>query len=393
MKTAGAPVAAMSPEVEVMVLVLPVALRPRRLVSGVRSRSANVIAPVLFCRSTALPADELTVVLPKLAATDELTTNRPTPALFWRFVVPLENVPLATLKTRPLAPPFDETEVKVRPSAVFTSEAAPPPAPDWVSEPPPAVTVPELLVLSAKALVVVTLSVVKLMVRVGLFVRSTPMLPVAFLLTVVAANERLAFELAMLMPVLTGLVMVAAPVTFVAPPPPAWRKPAPLAPETESVPKVRVPAGLFWRLMPSVASVQEVLPKLMLAVEPVTRTHCVVGSTTNVPPVTVSEPAIWSRATPCPALDVELMLVKVAASVPLSRLSACPLPPSATSLAVSVPKPEAVEAMSAPVVLLMEKPRSVLLLPTPRLTALVAGAVVTSETVAGLELFAGSGSE
>ena len=133
--------------------------------------------------------------------------------------------------------------MKVRPRVVLVKEAAPPPAPDWVSEPPPALTVPELLVFSAKAFVVVTVSDVKPMVRVALFVRSTPMLPVAPLLTVVAANERLAFEPSMSMPMPVGLVMVVAPVTFVAPPPTACRKPTPLLPETERVPKVRVPAS------------------------------------------------------------------------------------------------------------------------------------------------------
>jgi hypothetical protein len=98
------------------------------------------------------------------------------------------------LKRRPVLPPVDETLVNVRPSVVFVKEAAPPAAPFCVSEPAPEVTVPELLVRSAKAFVVVELSCVKAMVRVALLTRLTPMLPVEPLLTVVAANERLAFE-------------------------------------------------------------------------------------------------------------------------------------------------------------------------------------------------------
>ena len=44
-------------------------------------------------------------------------------------------VPLPPLKMMPLPPPSDETVVKVRPSAVLVKDAAPPPAPDCVSEP------------------------------------------------------------------------------------------------------------------------------------------------------------------------------------------------------------------------------------------------------------------
>ena len=56
MLIAGAPVVAMSPLVEVIVPVLLVASRPRRLASGVMSRSAKVMAPVLLDRSTPSPA-------------------------------------------------------------------------------------------------------------------------------------------------------------------------------------------------------------------------------------------------------------------------------------------------------------------------------------------------
>ena len=52
------------------------------------------------------------------------------------------------------------------------------------------------------------------------------------------------------------------------------------------VPKVRVPAELFCKAN-AVGGSREtvVLPKSMLAVEPVTRMHCVTGSVMLVPPV------------------------------------------------------------------------------------------------------------
>jgi hypothetical protein len=45
-------------------------------------RAAKVMLPVFDDRSTASPAEALTVVLPKLAATDELSIWRPIPRLF-----------------------------------------------------------------------------------------------------------------------------------------------------------------------------------------------------------------------------------------------------------------------------------------------------------------------
>ena len=86
---------------------------------------------------------------------------------------------------------------------------------------------------------------------------------------------------------------------------------------------------------------------------------------------------------PCAALLVLVILVKVAASVPLSRLSAWPVPLRVISLIVSVPKAaaggEIPLAILAPVVLPILKPRKILLAPGPILTALVAAiAVVTA---------------
>ena len=78
---------------------------------------------------------------------------------------------------------------------------------------------PELFVMRANPVVVVELSDAKLIVRVALFVRSTPLLALAPLLTVVAAKEMLAFEESILMPLPTGFVMLVAPVTLTRPPP------------------------------------------------------------------------------------------------------------------------------------------------------------------------------
>ena len=79
---------------------------------------------------------------------------------------------------------------------------------------------PEAFALIANPVVVVELSEVKLIVRVALFVRSTPTPPVVFV-TVVPAKEMLAFDESMSMPLPPGLVMVVVPVTLTAPPPAA----------------------------------------------------------------------------------------------------------------------------------------------------------------------------
>ena len=94
MKTALAvppPEVVMSPEVTVMLCVLFCASRPRSPASGDMSRSAKVMAPVLLARSTASPAELVTLVLPKLAATLVLDIRRPMPAASsprWRPEVP-----------------------------------------------------------------------------------------------------------------------------------------------------------------------------------------------------------------------------------------------------------------------------------------------------------------
>jgi len=121
---------------------------------------------------------------------------------------------------------------------------------------------------------------------------------------------------------------------------------------------------------------QVVLPKLISAVVVPIRIHCVVGFVIEVPPVTVILPVIPDNVMPwAAALPDDVMLVNVAASAPLCRPSAPPVPLSVTSLAVSVPK-FTPEPILNPVVLPMVKPRSVLLLPARMLTPVVAAATV-----------------
>src|SRR2546422_770086 len=174
---------------------------------------------------------------------------------------------------------------------------------------------------------------------------------------------------------LPELLKPAAPLIVVLPPPTACRKPMPLLPETESVPKVRVPEALLFRLIPSVPPEQVVLPKSALALEPVIRMHCVVLPEIEVPPVAVSEPVTEPSVMPCAVLESDWILVNVAASAPLVRLRAPPVPLSNNSRVVSVPK-LAPEAILNPPVLPMVKPRKVLLAPTARLMPLTAPAVV-----------------
>lgn len=142
---------------------------------------------------------------------------------------------------------------------------------------------PELFVLRAKPVVVVTARDVKLMVRVALLVRSTPM-PAAFLLTVVAANEMLAFEPSMSMPLPPGFVMDVAPGTVTGPPPVPCRKPTPVLPDVVIDAKVRVPAELFCKEIASLPPVTVVAPKLRSAVVVPIRMPCVVLPETLVLP-------------------------------------------------------------------------------------------------------------
>src|ERR1700749_2666038 len=119
------------------------------------------------------------------------------------------------------------------------------------------------------------------------------------------------------------LLRVAAPLTVTLPPPAPCRKASPDPPETPSVPKVRVPEELFWKLTPSVPPVTLVLPKLMAAVVVPTSMPCVVEPETVVEP-NETVPAMPARLMPCAALDVVVTLEKaeVAANVPVERLSA-----------------------------------------------------------------------
>ena len=130
--------------------------------------------------------------------------------------MPLANVPLPPLKVRPFTPLFEVTLVKLKASVVPVSVAAAP-APVVAMLPPAALTVPELFAFNPMPTELVMASDVKLMVRPALLVRSTAV-PAKFLLTVVAANDKLAFEVSMSMPLPPGVVIVVAPVTLTAPP-------------------------------------------------------------------------------------------------------------------------------------------------------------------------------
>ena len=143
----------------------------------------------------------------------------------------------------------------------------------------------------------------------------------------------------------------------------------PLPPETPRVPKVRVPVELFCKETPSVPPVTLVLPKLMSAVVVPMRMPCVVEPETEVEPKenelppAPSESATPERLMPCPLLAVVVTLANPPAteSVPVVRLSACPLPFKVTSgeaLLPTVSVPKVLPEILAPVVEPTVKPRS-----------------------------------
>ena len=168
------------------------------------------------------------------------------------------------------------------------------------------------------------------------------------LLMVVPANVTAAFEFAMLIPAPVGFVIVVAPVTLTVPPPTACKNPIPDPPEIESVPNVRVPLELFCRDTPSVPPDTLVFPKSIFAVEPLTRIPWLAGLVIVVPPVTVIVPATLESEMPCPPLlDVEVMTLNVAASVPVAKLNGRPVPVKPTALVVKVPKLDPVKSMPA----------------------------------------------
>src|SRR5262245_41684004 len=174
------------------------------------------------------------------------------------------------------------------------------------------------------------------------------------------------------------LVSVAAPLTVVLPPPAPCRNALPLPPDTDNVPNVRVPAELFCRLTPSVPPVQLVLPNVILAVEPLTKMHCVVLPEIVVEPKEIV-PVTEDREIPWAVLlvDVSEVSAEVAAKVPLLRLKAWPLPFSNTSGVVLFPRvsvPKLTLDNFAPVVLPIAIPRTVL--PVPKLSPFCAGATV-----------------
>src|SRR5215468_7083162 len=166
------------------------------------------------------------------------------------------------------------------------------------------------------------------------------------------------------------LVSVATPLTVALPPPAPCRNALPLPPDTDNVPNVRVPAELFCRLTPSVPPVQLVLPKVILAVELLTKIHCV-----ELPEIVVEPreivPATEAREIPWAVLleDVSEISAEVAAKVPLLRFKAWPVPLSITSgvtLLPSVNVPKLALDSFAPVVLPITSPRTVL--PVPKLS-------------------------
>src|SRR5436309_303392 len=158
---------------------------------------------------------------------------------------------------------------------------------------------------------------------------------------------------------------VAAPLTVTLPPPPLCTKALPVPPDIESVAKVRVPEVLPLRLTAFPPTpVQEVLPKLILAVEVEVTMHSLLLPETVVEPK-ATVPATLVRVRPEVLLDVVVTLVKadVAANVPVVRLSVWPVPSSVMSGVVMSPTvsvPKLVPAILAPVVLLIVKPRKVL---------------------------------
>ena len=104
-----------------------------------------------------------------------------------------------------------------------------------------------------------------------------------------------------------------------------------------SVPKVMAPV-LVNRLTPVPAELVEVvLPKLSVPLEVPTLMPMPVGLVTEVVGL-VRLPATPVRLIPVVALLVDEMLPKVAASVPVVRLRAWPVPFNVTSEMVSVPK-------------------------------------------------------
>ena len=300
------------------------------------------------------------------------------PVALLEVVAPDVSVPATAFRLRPVAGLLvDERVLKLRPRPTLPSSSEGPPV--AATLPPPVLTVPPPLATRPAPFAVVTASEEKETVSPVLLVRLTPV-PALLLPTVVAAKERLAFELSTLMPTPAGLVMVVAPVTLTAPPPLACRNPTPLLPEVVMAPKVRVPAELFPRMMASVPPVTEVLPKLMLAVLEPTETPCVAEPETEVEPK-ATVPATSDSRMPCAALLVVATPLKpeVAAKVPFVRLSAWPLPPRNTSggaLLPTVSVPKLLPKILAPVVLPTLKPRRVL--PWPSVTALVAAAEVVS---------------
>src|SRR2546423_3684251 len=204
-----------------------------------------------------------------------------------------------------------------------------------------------------------------------------PLPPAPVWFTVAPPAKLMVLPLAFWMTMVSGapLDIVAAPLTVTLPPPPLCVYALPLPPETLSVPNVRVPPAAPLMLTPFPPPVHDAFPKLMLAAELEITMHSLLLPDTVVEP-NATVPATATKLSPEVLLDVVVTLAnaEVAASVPVARFNACPVPFNVMSgvvlsPTVSVPKlaPEAilVPVPTFPIV----KPRSVLLFPTPMLTA------------------------
>jgi len=100
--TAVAPLVVIAPLVDVRVIELSVASRPRWPGSGVTLRAPKVIAPVLVVRLTPVPPDSVELVLPKLRVALEVFTLKPIPTGFVMVVAGLVRLPPTLVRLMPV---------------------------------------------------------------------------------------------------------------------------------------------------------------------------------------------------------------------------------------------------------------------------------------------------
>jgi hypothetical protein len=144
---------------------------------------------------------------------------------------------------------------------------------------------------------------------------------------------------------------------------------------TVNAPKVIVPVFVR-RLIPVPPDpVELVVPKLKAALDVPTLIPMPVGFVMVVLPLTVKLPSTLAKVIPVEALLTEFMFAKVAANVPVVRLSACPvrLGESLISVSAIVRVPKLVPLMPEVVALPIVRPRIVLaVLPFVRPIAIAA---------------------